>query len=452
MGSASSTLKSKSKKMFSSEASTAGAEDALIEETISSHPVVIWSKSYCPYCVAAKNAIAQASSDVSDFQEPFVVELDMRRDGGAIQSALARRTGRRTVPNVFIDGKAVGGGDDMASLQRQGALSGVIAAAVEAHKQKTSAAAAAPPVPAALTPVDTAKATVRKLVSTNPVVVFSKSWCPHSTAAKEAVANSGAKVAEFGTPVIVELDKRDDGADIQEALESLTGRSTVPNVFVGGKSIGGGDETSRLDSEGVLAQMIRAAPDQLSAESDAAGESEDLKPVARVADAEKLITFGAGCFWGVELAFQRVPGVTKTEVGYSNGKFSPVSYDAVCTGASGHAEVVRVFYNPAEVAVEDLLKLWEQRHDVTSLNKQGNDRGTQYRSAIFYPSQDGEEQKAAALAWKAAAEGKMGMKKVVTEIAEESGYNAAEEFHQQYLERKGQDASKGATSHIRCYG
>jgi peptide-methionine (S)-S-oxide reductase len=283
------------------------------------------------------------------------------------------------------------------------------------------------------------------------VVIFSKTYCPYCVKAKEAVKEAGAKVAGFEGAHVIELNTRSDGSDIQSALAALTGRRTVPNVFIGGQPVGGGDETARYLSQGVLPQMIRAAPDQLRAAKGPAAVDNHAITVGHIEAVEsegKLATFGAGCFWGVELAFQRQPGVYKTEVGYSNGSFTPVAYRQICSGSTGHAEVVRVWYRPEEVNFKDLLALWESRHDPTSLNKQGNDRGTQYRSAIFYTD---DEQRDAAFAWKDDAGKRLG-KTIVTEIAPESGYVAAEEYHQRYLENRGQSAAKGASDKIRCYG
>ena len=159
-------------------------------------------------------------------------------------------------------------------------------------------------------------------------------------------------------------------------------------------------------------------------------------------------TIVTGCFWGVELAFQREIGVLNTEVGYANGNKVDVGYREVCEGKSGHAEVVKVWYDNEPGRFMQLLKLWESRHDVTSLNKQGNDRGTQYRSAVFYRT---EEQKEAIMKWKEQVNTKYGGK-VVTDIAEVRTYCAAEDAHQQYLQKRGQSAKKGASEKIRCYG
>jgi peptide-methionine (S)-S-oxide reductase len=307
-----------------------------------------------------------------------------------------------------------------------------------------------------------ASALIESLTTTHPVVIFSKTYCPYCSSAKAAIANAGSDVAGFSPPHVVELNVVPDGSAIQQALAELTGRRTVPNVFIGGKTAGGGDDMDRLARSGVLKQMLRAAPEQLASSDTSKSQIKDM-PVSDISDAskmnagttsdsaksdEQLITFGAGCFWGVELAFQRAPGVVRTEVGFSNGDFTPVSYNAVCTGRTGHNEVVRVWFDSRATSLSALLALWESRHDVTSVNKQGNDRGTQYRSGVYF---HGEEQERIILEWKEAAAARLS-KPIVSEIASEAGYCPAEDYHQRYLEKGGQDASKSAASQIRCYG
>jgi peptide-methionine (S)-S-oxide reductase len=144
-------------------------------------------------------------------------------------------------------------------------------------------------------------------------------------------------------------------------------------------------------------------------------------------------TFGAGCFWGVEAAFRQVKGVVSTAVGYSGGHFPNPTYKDVCTGKTGHAEVVQVEYEPAQVSYDDLLKVFWDNHDPTTLNRQGPDVGAQYRSAIFFHT---PEQESAAKASK----GKMQASyknKIVTEITAASEFYRAEDYHQQYLEKRG---------------
>jgi len=148
-----------------------------------------------------------------------------------------------------------------------------------------------------------------------------------------------------------------------------------------------------------------------------------------------VATFGAGCFWGVELTFQKTKGVTSTSVGYSGGTTHNPTYEEVCTGRSGHAEVVQVEFDPSIVSYEELLDVLWGCHDPTTLNRQGPDRGTQYRSAIYYHS---PEQEASAIASKVKAD-KSGRfsSPIVTEITSASEYYMAEDYHQKYLEKRG---------------
>jgi peptide-methionine (S)-S-oxide reductase len=144
-------------------------------------------------------------------------------------------------------------------------------------------------------------------------------------------------------------------------------------------------------------------------------------------------TFGAGCFWGVEAAFRKVNGVTATAVGYSGGHLPNATYKDVCSGKTGHAEVVQVEYDPAKVSYDQLLDIFWEEHDPTTLNRQGPDVGAQYRSAIFFHS---PEQEAAAKASKERAQSRL-RNKIVTEITPASDFYPAEEYHQQYLEKRG---------------
>lgn len=146
-------------------------------------------------------------------------------------------------------------------------------------------------------------------------------------------------------------------------------------------------------------------------------------------------TFGAGCFWGVEAAFRRVPGVTATTVGYLGGTLENPTYEDVCTGKTGHAEVVEVDYDPTQVTYDDLLDVFWTNHDPTTLNRQGPDVGTQYRSAIFFHT---PEQEAAARTSKERREQSGQYRRpIVTEITPASTFYRAEEYHQQYLEKRG---------------
>ncbi|TCL70723.1 peptide-methionine (S)-S-oxide reductase [Hydrogenispora ethanolica] len=145
--------------------------------------------------------------------------------------------------------------------------------------------------------------------------------------------------------------------------------------------------------------------------------------------------FGAGCFWGVEAAFRGLDGVTDTAVGYMGGDLDHPTYEDVCTDRTGHAEVVRVEYDPERVSYEQLLKKFWEIHDPTTLNRQGPDIGTQYRSVIFYEDQ---MQQAAASAAKAELErsGRFS-RPVVTAILPAGPFWRAEEYHQRYLEKRG---------------
>lgn len=145
--------------------------------------------------------------------------------------------------------------------------------------------------------------------------------------------------------------------------------------------------------------------------------------------------FAAGCFWGVEDAFRQVKGVMATTVGYAGGTTKNPTYKEVCTDRTGHAEAVEVEYDPQQVSFEDLLKVFWENHDPTTLNRQGPDVGTQYRSAIFF---HGSDQEAAARASKVALE-KSGKYKrpIVTEIVAAPEFYRAEDYHQQYFEKRG---------------
>ena len=142
-------------------------------------------------------------------------------------------------------------------------------------------------------------------------------------------------------------------------------------------------------------------------------------------------TFGAGCFWGIEAAFRKVDGVLEATSGYSGGRVKDPSYGDVCTGTTGHAEVVEVEYDPSKVSYEELLEVFWSSHDPTQLNRQGPDVGTQYRSAIFYHT---PEQEATARASKEKAQERF-KKPVVTEITPASEFYRAEEYHQRYFEK-----------------
>lgn len=146
-------------------------------------------------------------------------------------------------------------------------------------------------------------------------------------------------------------------------------------------------------------------------------------------------TFAAGCFWGVEDAFMQAKGVTSTTVGYTGGSKVNPTYKEVCAGGTGHAEAVEIEFDPAQVSYRELLAVFFQSHDPTTLNRQGPDFGTQYRSAIFFHN---AAQEAAAKESKGALE-KAGIFKrpIVTQIVEAGPFYRAEEYHQKYFEKNG---------------
>lgn len=145
-------------------------------------------------------------------------------------------------------------------------------------------------------------------------------------------------------------------------------------------------------------------------------------------------TFAAGCFWGVEAAFREVKGVTSTQVGYSGGSLEDPTYKDVCTGETGHAEAVQVEYDPSRVSYDDLLAVFWEIHDPTTLNRQGPDVGAQYRSAIF--SHDADQEAAARASKERLQKSGRFNREIVTEIAPASTFHRAEEYHQQYLDKR----------------
>ena len=149
----------------------------------------------------------------------------------------------------------------------------------------------------------------------------------------------------------------------------------------------------------------------------------------------KIATFGAGCFWGVEAAFRQVEGVITTRVGYSGGSFDHPTYHDVCSGRTGHAESVEVTYDPVRVSYDQLLEVFWDVHDPTTLNRQGPDVGSQYRSVIFFHNSD-EEATARASKDRLQASGRLS-REIVTEITPASQFWEAEDYHQQYFEKRG---------------
>lgn len=151
--------------------------------------------------------------------------------------------------------------------------------------------------------------------------------------------------------------------------------------------------------------------------------------------ATEQATFGAGCFWGVEERYRQIPGVLETAVGYMGGTVKDPTYHQVCDDTTGHAEVVHLTFDPSLVSYDQLLKIFWENHNPTTLNRQGPDVGTQYRSVIFAHS---DEQRARALASKAEIEASGVWKQpIVTEIIPAEPFYRAEEYHQKYLLKNG---------------
>ncbi len=152
---------------------------------------------------------------------------------------------------------------------------------------------------------------------------------------------------------------------------------------------------------------------------------------------EEVIYFGCGCFWGAEKGFWRLPGVISTAVGYAGGNTENPKYREVCSGSTGHSEVVRVVWNKEKIDISDLLKLFWECHDPTQGNRQGNDTGSQYRSAIYTTK---EEQQLKAIESKKSYQVQLlrnGYGQITTEIKQDIKFFFAEEYHQQYLAKPG---------------
>ena len=174
------------------------------------------------------------------------------------------------------------------------------------------------------------------------------------------------------------------------------------------------------------------------------GQKTENQKISKKMNEEKVnmanmetVTFGAGCFWCVEAVFQQIEGVVKVESGYSNGNGSVKnpSYREVCTGNTGNAEVVQVTFDPKKVSFDTILEIFWKTHDPTTLNRQGADEGTQYRSAVFYTN---EAQEMAAEAWKKKLNDEhVFSDPIVTEITALSNYSKAEDYHQDYYALNG---------------
>jgi peptide-methionine (S)-S-oxide reductase len=163
--------------------------------------------------------------------------------------------------------------------------------------------------------------------------------------------------------------------------------------------------------------------------------SKDMTTTTNGSTNTDTATFGTGCFWCTEAIFQQLDGVIKSTSGYSGGHVADPSYKEVCTGNTGHAEVIQIVYDPAKISYDELLEVFWQTHDPTTLNRQGNDVGTQYRSVVFYHN---AEQKEKAQKYKAELD-KSGAfdNPIVTEISPFTNFYAAENYHQDYYNQNG---------------
>jgi peptide-methionine (S)-S-oxide reductase len=152
---------------------------------------------------------------------------------------------------------------------------------------------------------------------------------------------------------------------------------------------------------------------------------------------EQKATFAAGCFWGVEATFRRIPGVIATTVGYTGGTLPDPTYKDVCSDRTGHAEAIEITFDPAQVSYERLLEVFFETHDPTTLNRQGPDVGSQYRSAIFF--HDAAQETAAHEMTERLQRSGRFHRPVVTEIVPATTFYRAEDYHQRYLEKRGLD-------------
>ncbi|UOG77054.1 peptide-methionine (S)-S-oxide reductase MsrA [Hymenobacter tibetensis] len=151
----------------------------------------------------------------------------------------------------------------------------------------------------------------------------------------------------------------------------------------------------------------------------------------------QLATFGAGCFWCVEAVFQDLQGVQKVVSGYSNGRIANPTYREVCSGLTGHAEVIQITYDPKVISFEELLEVFWKTHDPTTLNRQGNDTGTQYRSGVYYHN---DEQRRLAEEYKQKLnDAKAFDNPIVTEIEPLKSFYPAEDYHQNYFKLNGHE-------------
>ncbi|WP_395110829.1 peptide-methionine (S)-S-oxide reductase MsrA [Actinomadura sp. SCN-SB] len=159
----------------------------------------------------------------------------------------------------------------------------------------------------------------------------------------------------------------------------------------------------------------------------------DAPPAPPYPDGAEIAEFALGCFWGAERVFWQTPGVISTSVGYEGGYTPNPTYEEVCSGRTGHTETVRVVYDPAEVSYEELLRVFWESHDPTQGMRQGNDVGTQYRSAIFYRDEAQRKQAEASRDAYQQVLAKAGYGTITTEVTKATDFYFAEDYHQQYL-------------------
>jgi len=188
-----------------------------------------------------------------------------------------------------------------------------------------------------------------------------------------------------------------------------------------------------MGCERASSQRIPAATNAVNnnyQKSESINMAADARPATK-SDKLETATFGSGCFWCTEAVFQNLKGVESVVSGYSGGEVPNPTYEAVCSGATGHAEVIQVTYDPAVVSFDELLKVFWQTHDPTTPNQQGHDVGTQYRSAVFYHT---DEQRKIAEQYKAQLDSsKAFAKPIVTEITKFKNFYPAEKYHQNYF-------------------
>jgi len=232
-------------------------------------------------------------------------------------------------------------------------------------------------------------------------------------------------------PVLVPKEQAPEGLKVGERVQLSNGMKARVTMV---------DDTGvTIDANHPFAGRSLALTAELTAEP---------KPAAEVL---QTATFACGCFWGIELAFQRCKGVVVTEVGYAQGAVDNPTYEQVCSGSTGHTEAVKVMFNPSDVSYESLCDLfWDRLGESRyKLNQVGNDRGTQYRHGIYTHSDD---QLKVARATLKEAEAAASGQTVHTEVEPVAIYWSAEDYHQQYLQKGGQSARKTAEETIRCYG